>query len=106
MAYSLFDFTLNNSEFTEKYCENKYRPALKCNGKCKLAKIAKENEKNNSGKSTSQEKEIEFLFQPFDTVEFIVLSPVKKQIRTKCDLHNFNSFQDNFHPPKNCFSFS
>jgi hypothetical protein len=46
MTYGVLNYSLNNAEFTEKYCQNKAKPVMKCNGKCKLAKLAKETENN------------------------------------------------------------
>lgn len=41
-----YEFTFNNKSFTEKYCVNKDKPELKCNGKCHLKESLKsENEK-------------------------------------------------------------
>ena len=46
-SYLVVEFTTNNKAFTEKYCSNKNKPELKCNGKChlkaELAKASKEN---------------------------------------------------------------
>ncbi len=106
MMYSIFDFTLNNAQFTQKYCENKDKPAMKCDGKCKLAKIAKETEKQTSGNTTSKENEIVFFLQPIEKVQFTSCFLDRKPIVTQCTLHGFNSSQDNFHPPKCYFSFS
>lgn len=40
------NYLLNKEQITLKYCENKSRPSLKCNGKCHLKKQLKEQEKN------------------------------------------------------------
>ncbi len=34
-------YTIDVADYTEKYCENKSEPILKCNGKCHLAKELK-----------------------------------------------------------------
>jgi len=106
MTYSILDFSLNNNDFTEKYCENKDKPILKCNGKCALAKIAKATENQNPDKNISIEKEIILFFLPIEIIEFTLFTAIKNTIKTKCKLHNFNSFGNNFHPPQNFFSFS
>lgn len=106
MTYSILDFSLNNTDFTEKYCENKDKPILKCNGKCALAKIAKATENQNPDKDISIEKEIVLFFQPIEIIKFKLFIAIKNNIQTKCKLHNFNSFGNNFHPPQNFFSFS
>lgn len=106
MTFGLLNYSLNNAEFTEKYCENKAKPVMKCNGKCKLAKLAKETENNKSDKNTLNEKETVLYCQSIEKIEFIVFLPQKNGIKTKCSLHNYNSTRFNFHPPNTCFSFS
>jgi hypothetical protein len=41
-------YALNSSSFVELLCVNKEKPQLKCNGKCQLSKIAKEESKKNT----------------------------------------------------------
>lgn len=106
MTYGVLNYSLNNAEFTEKYCENKAKPVMKCNGKCKLAKLAKETENNKSDKNTVIEKETVLYFQSIEKIEFLVFLPQKNGIKTSCSLHNYNSTSSNFHPPNSCFSFS
>ncbi len=38
IAVIQFEYTFKNKAFIEKYCENKNKPELKCNGKCHLKK--------------------------------------------------------------------
>jgi hypothetical protein len=106
MTYGVLNYSLNNSEFTEKYCENKAKPVMKCNGKCKLAKLAKETEKNDSDKNISIEKELELYFQPIKSIDFVVFLPKKNAIKSKCQLHNSNPTEPDYRPPNYCFSLS
>lgn len=39
------DYLLNMESITNRFCENKSKPKLKCNGKCHLTKQLKEQEK-------------------------------------------------------------
>lgn len=49
-------YLLNKEEITNKFCENKSKPKLKCNGKCHLKKQLKEQEKHeDQSKSTIKE---------------------------------------------------
>lgn len=41
-------YEVNQDLFITLLCENKARPSLKCNGHCQLAKIAKEEQKENA----------------------------------------------------------
>jgi hypothetical protein len=106
MTYSVLYYSLDNDAFTEKYCVNKEKPILKCNGKCELAKIAKATEKQNPEKNSITEKEYILFFQLPDNLEFTVFTTVHKSIVTKCKLHDFIVPETNFHPPKLRFSFS
>jgi hypothetical protein len=106
MTYAVVYFSLNNSEFTEKYCENKEKPILKCNGKCKLAKLAKETEKSASNKSVSIERDTVLFFQPIENIEFIVHNLLKKEVKTKFDSYHYIAPFYSFHPPNFCFLFS
>lgn len=40
-------YLLDNEGFTENFCQNQDKPEMHCDGKCKLADVASENEKNN-----------------------------------------------------------
>ncbi|MGI4832409.1 MAG: hypothetical protein ACRYFK_03010 [Janthinobacterium lividum] len=42
------DFALNQTAITTRYCVNKVRPALHCNGKCYFAKKLKQQEERES----------------------------------------------------------
>lgn len=44
IAVIQFEYTFKNQAFTEKYCINKDKPELKCNGKCHLKKSSSENQ--------------------------------------------------------------
>ncbi len=81
MTCGVLNYSLNNNEFTEKYCENKAKPVMECNGKCKLAKLAKETENNNSDKNTVIEKETVLYFQSIEKIEFLVFLPKKTVLR-------------------------
>lgn len=46
-------YSLNTEAFVALFCENINKPVLKCNGKCQLAKIAKEEQKAQAEKVLS-----------------------------------------------------
>ncbi len=47
VLYAIYEY--DTETFIAMFCENKYRPQMKCDGKCKLAKMQKEqNEKEAS----------------------------------------------------------
>jgi hypothetical protein len=56
-GYLFVDYTLNQAEITRKFCENKAKPKLQCNGKCHLAKqLAKQEKEEKSTSETSKFK--------------------------------------------------
>lgn len=54
-------YGLDRSLFVTMFCENKNNPVMKCNGKCKLAEMQQEEEKEKST-STLIKYETEILF--------------------------------------------
>jgi len=59
------NYQINKAEITRKYCENKAKPMLNCNGKCYLAKqLAKEQAKE------EQSNKIDFGKSKIETSEF------------------------------------
>ena len=39
-------YEINTKAFVSLFCENKSKPELKCNGKCQISQIAKQEERN------------------------------------------------------------
>lgn len=57
-------YKLNTDAFISLFCENKAKPFLKCNGKCQLAKMAKEQQKGEAEKVLlNLQKEISWFYQ-------------------------------------------
>ena len=49
-----FYYHWNKTEITQKYCENKAKPALQCHGKCEMKKMQGENNSNSKiGQNTN-----------------------------------------------------
>ncbi len=62
-------FTMNRKMIAEKFCINKSRPWLHCDGKCyfmKKIRQAEENEKKQESKDHLNRLEISFLQEPFN----------------------------------------
>ena len=107
-SYLVYEYTTNNKAFTEKYCKNIDKPALKCNGKChlknELAKTSETNKPVNSKKKQNTNYQTEILF--FETItwyqfpsDFCFLNKIinSKYTNLYCDLFTNSSF----HPPQN-----
>jgi len=55
-------YKLNTEAFVEAFCENKTRPQLNCNGQCKLAKMAKENQQKEAANTLANLQNEVFFF--------------------------------------------
>ena len=56
--FTIVNWKMNQAELTAKYCVNKAKPMLKCNGKCYLAKqlkIQEEQEKTDFNKESKNQ---------------------------------------------------
>lgn len=95
------NYLLNKEQITLKYCENKTKPSLKCNGKCHLKKQLKEQEKkeNQSKSNIKANNEIQLFSNSSDLkllTPFISKAPLNIfYIDNK--LHDLSSSV--FHPP-------
>jgi len=59
------NYQINKAEITRKYCENKAKPMLNCNGKCHLAKQLVKQQKQEE-----QSNKIDFGKSKIETSEF------------------------------------
>ncbi len=51
------DYNLNKTTIAKKYCENKAKPKMHCDGKCHLKKQLKKEEKKEQAPSSKESKE-------------------------------------------------
>ena len=116
-VYSVFwqvNFYLNQKEITEKECENKNRPEMRCNGKCYLTKQLKKAEAELDSQKEKQEKSIlnlkvleEGIFVPLSAI-FLEVNPNKLELRKaffsykNFYFHEVGSYY--FHPPSISFN--
>ena len=73
-------YTLFTDDFIENFCVNKDQPELNCDGKCFLSKMLnksdqQEGRQENIAISLAQ---LEFIFTPIETAEFLLSSKVTK----------------------------
>ena len=54
--FTIVNWKINQAELTAKYCVNKAKPMLKCNGKCYLAKQLQKAEDELNEKKSKQEQ--------------------------------------------------
>lgn len=107
-SFLVYEYLTNNKAFTEKYCQNIDKPALKCNGKChlknELAKTSVNDKPINSEQKQNTNYQTEILF--FEIVswyqfpsDFYLLNKIinSNYANLYCDLFTNSSF----HPPQN-----
>lgn len=95
------NYLLNKELITNKFCENKAKPKLKCNGKCHLKKQLNEQE-NREGQSKNVIKEINEIQLFFNIEKLYLQSPFVSMV-----LPNIDYIQKSlpelslsfFHPP-------
>jgi hypothetical protein len=103
---------MNQAELTAKYCVNKVKPMLKCNGKCYLAKqlkIQEEQDKADFDKQTKNQvpkfkkiKEGE-VFNDIERISYSISkinsSKIKPHSKISFD-YTFDEISQCFQPPK------
>jgi hypothetical protein len=107
---TLVNWKINQTEITEKYCENKANPMLNCNGQCYLSKQLKKQEEvqafeqhqNNKKIPTpkkSKENEL-FLDHNFSIVSILKINFITSSFANLEEKYVFDFTFRNFHPPQ------
>ena len=105
-AIPFLEYIVNYDYIVKELCENKEKPALKCNGKChlmkELAKTAEDDKNTSSDKKQNVKQEIEVLFYQ----DFKSLSCSNSYVFTNNkinsvyqNLYALTEIQSTFHPP-------
>jgi hypothetical protein len=105
-AIPFLEYIVNYDYIVKELCENKEKPALKCNGKChlmkELAKTAEDDKNTSSDKKQNVKQEIEVLFYQ----DFKSLSCSNSCVFTNNkinsvyqNLYALTAIQSTFHPP-------
>ncbi|MFC0318733.1 hypothetical protein ACFFI0_10450 [Olivibacter oleidegradans] len=68
ILYTIYEY--DKASFIAMYCKNKDRPQLKCNGKCKLAKMQQEENEKNTANALKQLQSEVICFYPLRTTPF------------------------------------
>jgi hypothetical protein len=94
-------YSLNRNFITEKYCVNKNKPSLHCNGKCHLAKVLKDEERKDSQSGTLKEKLENIVYQSDHNSTISPAADLIAQIFTPCILNDQSGHhRDLFQPPR------
>jgi hypothetical protein len=113
LGYSLtwqVHYELNKAEIAARYCENKNRPELHCNGQCYLAKQLKKADSALQAKEQEQQNHLDLgakiiseqCYLPNDTPTLslnIKFKYPKEKISCKENFYSFSIIQNCFHPP-------
>ena len=105
-AIPFLEYIVNYDYIVKELCENKEKPALKCNGKChlmkELAKTVEDDKNTSSDKKQNVKQEIEVLFYQ----DFKSLSCSNSYVFTNNkinsvyqNLYALTAIQSTFHPP-------
>ena len=105
-AIPFLEYIVNYDYVVKELCENKEKPALKCNGKChlmkELAKTVEDDKNTSSDKKQNVKQEIEVLFYQ----DFKSLSCSNSYVFTNNkinsvyqNLYALTAIQLTFHPP-------
>ncbi len=70
------NYEMNKTAITKKYCENKAKPKLQCDGKCHLKKQLKKEEKREKSPFSENTKEQEVQF--FAEADFKIQAPISR----------------------------
>lgn len=107
---TLVNWKINQTEITEKYCENKANPMLNCNGQCYLSKQLKKQEEiqafeqhqNNNKIPTPKKSKENELFLDYNTsiVTLHLSNFVSASFTNREDHYIFDFISSNFHPPQ------
>lgn len=95
-----FEYSFFNKSFTEQFCQNKAKPELKCNGKCHLKKINKEQDNQDSSKKSFADNEVLFLCPSPQYAYTYLIASKKKRIYSKKDLFQVQINYPPEHPPQ------
>jgi len=100
------NYEVNKVSITQKYCVNKTKPKMHCNGKCHMMKRMKEEEKKENQAPTSQKEKLEVQFFSTKSFNFIASTVLKKEaiqvsyLFSKSNKHLLGVF----HPPQALWS--
>lgn len=96
----VINFELNKGLIIAKFCENKAKPKMRCNGKCHLKKqLQKEDKKEKQQNPVKDKSEIQFFSESFIVID--------KRYSEKQETYAFSTFLSHyssyllsvFHPP-------
>lgn len=98
----IINYSINKVYISTNLCENKAKPALKCNGKCHLRKqLQKEDKKENTPANNLKDKfEVQFISE-LQNIKLQTNENKKVVLNVKYNNRNYDKHtKDVYHPPK------
>jgi hypothetical protein len=99
----LFNYEVNTASIIEKFCENKDKPELHCDGKCHLAKQIQADSEQKSETPASESELMTFVLTVEKTTAFefkFFQSDTAQANSLYIEGHYSNQLQSIFHPPQ------
>ncbi|HVZ57011.1 MAG TPA: hypothetical protein VG870_10170 [Chitinophagaceae bacterium] len=100
-SFVVLDFYLNQRSIASRYCVNRYRPQLHCNGQCQLAKKLRQEEKRdqqNPERSSEIKNEVLSSRSFFATLPSLPAAPAPRYFQWP-PARPVDRPGDFFHPP-------
>lgn len=110
--FTLVNWKINQAEITEKFCENKDKPILKCNGKCHLMKQLKLQEEQDEADASKPIKKAPLKYKKIKSSEWFEDKAYTFSLENSIQLVNrkpifelFSNYSNQviescFHPPQ------
>ncbi|EAR01834.1 hypothetical protein FB2170_14938 [Maribacter sp. HTCC2170] len=95
-------YALFTDDFVERFCENKERPELNCDGKCELSKILLQESNDDTppiNLDFLKTETILFLESRVD-YDFSIITENINTINQYTNLYNFHLLEKEFQPPR------
>ncbi|MBP9152453.1 MAG: hypothetical protein KBF73_09240 [Flavobacteriales bacterium] len=99
----LFNYEVNTASIIEKFCENKDKPELHCDGKCHLAKQIQADSEQKSETPASESELMTFVLTIQKTTAFefkFFRSDIAQANSLYIEGNYSNQLQSIFHPPQ------
>lgn len=96
-----FGYESNKAYFTEKFCVNKAKPQMKCQGKCHLNKTLKKIDSNQNKDKSAQNLSISFEYLPTVAFAFTIENSIvsENNIYSNTNIFSFLYFSELNKPP-------
>ncbi|WP_281752136.1 hypothetical protein [Neptunitalea chrysea] len=93
-------YTIDPKGFIERFCENKDKPKMHCDGKCQLKKVTKSSDTNSQNEPKIElTRELTYCLPTKTTYQFPFHKPISIQETAYRNSYSYQNAQCIFHPP-------